>query len=155
MPSRRRTLAWGMALSCLSSTVLGGEPLVELWKLQSCGCCELWARHLELEGFRTQSHAVSDLGAIRTQLGVPPQLAGCHTARLADLVIEGHVPALAIRRLLAERPNWVHGLAVPGMPLGSPGMPASEPERYTVFLFGEGGRVARFLEFRGERLLRG
>lgn len=152
MPLARRAL-----LFAASSTVLVRAGLatdahpVEIWKLRGCGCCTLWSRHLEAEGFRTSTSEHTDLAPIRARLGIPEDLAGCHSARLGDLLIEGHVPALAIRRLLADRPAWVRGLAVPGMPLGSPGMPAPVPERYDVLAFGAAGRVEPFMTFSGEQ----
>lgn len=151
MPLARRALLAALAAVLAPRPGRAAEaPLVEVWKLRGCGCCTLWARHLEAEGFRTRTSEHADLAPIRTRLGVPEDLAGCHTARLGDLLIEGHVPAAAIRRVLADRPAWVRGLAVPGMPAGSPGMPAPEPERYEVLAFGE-GRVERFMTFVGER----
>ncbi len=140
------------------ATALGSFPrdravastLVEIWKLRGCGCCTLWARHLETHGFVTRTTEEADLAPVRAALGIPEALAGCHSARLDDLSIEGHVPALAIRRLLAARPSWVRGLAVPGMPAGSPGMPSPQPERYDVLAFGADGRAERFMTFVGE-----
>ncbi len=92
-----------------------------------------------------------DLDAVKTRLGVPPDLAACHTAQMAGYVVEGHVPALAVKRLLAEKPNAT-GLAVPGMPSGSPGMQGSTPEEYEVVLFGPAGRRS-FMRFRGDMVL--
>ncbi|MCS6877119.1 MAG: DUF411 domain-containing protein [Geminicoccaceae bacterium] len=150
LPRRRLLLALAGAALAAPGAVRAASGAIEIWKLRGCGCCDLWARHLEAEGFATRLREVTDLAPVRARLGVPPALAGCHSARLADLSIEGHVPALAIRRLLADRPPWVAGLAVPGMPEGSPGMPSPEPEVYEVFVFGRGGRVEPFLRFRGE-----
>ena len=92
-----------------------------------------------------------DPDSIRTRLGVPPDLAECHTAEVAGFVIEGHVPAAAVRRLLAERPN-AKGLAVPGMPVGSPGMEGGRPAPYTVVLFGADAQRP-FLRFVGDRVV--
>lgn len=152
MPLARRALLLA-ALSTLATRPGSATTArwVEIWKLRGCGCCTLWARHLEAEGFRTRTSELVDLAPIRARLGIPEDLAGCHSARLGDLLIEGHVPALAIRRLLADRPAWVRGLAVPGMPLGSPGMPAPVPERYEVLAFGAAGRVEPLMTFSGEQ----
>jgi hypothetical protein len=152
--ARRRLLVVTTFATALGSARPAGTAVpapVEIWKLRGCGCCTLWARHLEAEGFTTRTSEYDDLAPIRAALGIPETLAGCHSARLDDLLIEGHVPALAIRRLLAARPSWVRGLAVPGMPAGSPGMPAPKPERYDVLAFGTDGRVERFMTFSGER----
>ncbi len=146
---RRALLLAAAALAPLPAAA--APPLVEIWKLRGCGCCTLWARHLEAEGFATRTSEHADLAPIRSRLGIPEAIAGCHSARLGDLLLEGHVPALAIRRLLADRPGWVRGLAVPGMPAGSPGMPSAEPERYQVLAFDTTSRVEVFMTFVGER----
>jgi hypothetical protein len=92
-------------------------------------------RHLEKNGFVTSAVNIANLDAIKSQFGVPSELATCHTAQVGGYVIEGHVPAAAIKRLLLERPNAT-GLGVPGMPAGAPGMESDRPERYDVVLFG-------------------
>lgn len=96
------------------------QPTLEVWKDPNCGCCKDWITHLEQAGFRVRSHD-SGNAAARLRLGLPQRYASCHTALIAGYVIEGHVPAREIRRLLAEEPDAL-GLAVPGMPIGSPGM---------------------------------
>jgi hypothetical protein len=112
----------------------------------NCGCCVGWAEHLRASGFTVDVRDLTDLAPVKARLGVPSDLAACHTAEIGGYVIEGHVPASAIRRLLREKPQ-AKGLAVPGMPVGSPGMevPGSAPEEYTVILFGRERRdYARF-----------
>jgi hypothetical protein len=117
------------ALGALSATGLAAPialraqapaAWVEVWKSPTCGCCQDWIVHLEAHGFRVKAH---DLGntAARVRLKVPAHLGSCHTALVGGYAIEGHVPAADVRRLLKERPDAI-GLAVPGMPLGSPGM---------------------------------
>ncbi len=101
----------------------------------NCGCCSGWVQHLRDAGFTVRVEVTSDLGMIRTRLGVPMELAACHTAEVAGYLLEGHVPATAVKHLLAERPS-AKGLAVPGMPVGSPGMEGAQPQPYTVVLFG-------------------
>jgi hypothetical protein len=96
-------------------------PQIEVWKDPHCGCCADWIAHLESAGFVVRTHATGNTAA-RRHLGMPARYASCHTARVDGYVIEGHVPASEIRRLLAERPADALGLAVPGMPVGSPGM---------------------------------
>ena len=93
----------------------------------------------------------TDLDAVKTRLGVPADLAACHTAQVADYIIEGHVPAVALKRLLSEKPNAA-GLAVPGMPVGSPGMEGGTPQPYEVVLFGPAGRRT-YMRFLGDRAL--
>jgi hypothetical protein len=96
------------------------RPVVEVWKDPSCGCCREWIAYLEREGFSVTAHDTGNAAA-RRRLGMPAKYASCHTATVGGYVIEGHVPAEDIRRLLARRPDAL-GLAVPGMPVGSPGM---------------------------------
>jgi hypothetical protein len=107
----------------------------------SCGCCRAWAEHVRAAGFPIEVVESASVGRLKARLGVPQDLAGCHTAEVGGYVVEGHVPAAAIRRLLEERPAAT-GLAVPGMPVGSPGMEVegSSPEIYEVVLFGPSGR---------------
>ncbi len=97
-----------------------GVPQVEVWKDPNCGCCGDWVQHLVDNGFSVRIHDVGNTAA-RKRLGMPDALGSCHTARVAGYVIEGHVPAREIQRLLREKPDAL-GLAVPGMPVGSPGM---------------------------------
>lgn len=98
----------------------GPATWLEVWKSPSCGCCKDWVTHLEAHGFRVKVHDVGNAAA-RARLKVPMKLGSCHTALVGRYAIEGHVPAADIRRLLRERPDAI-GLAVPGMPVGSPGM---------------------------------
>lgn len=125
------------------------EDIVRAYKTLGCGCCELWAQHLRANGFACEMSVHPDLEAYKAELGVPEALRACHTAMIAGYLVEGHVPALALRRLLAERPA-IRGLAVPGMPAGSPGMPSDRPERYEVVAFDRDGRVLPFMAFVGE-----
>ena len=124
-------------------------PSVSVHKDPNCGCCSGWVTHLEKAGFPVTAHDTTRLNAVKSRLGVPAELAACHTAEVAGYVIEGHVPAAAIERLLAERPVAT-GLAVPGMPVGSPGMEGGEPETYEVVLFGRQGKRI-YARFRGDR----
>ncbi len=120
---------------------------VVLYKNPWCGCCEGWGRHMEAAGFTVRREDVEDLAPVKRMAGVPAVLEACHTAMVDGYVVEGHVPVAAVRRLLAERPAAL-GIAAPGMPPGSPGMPAPEPATYTVYLFGTDG-VSPLARFRG------
>ncbi|GAB4216913.1 MAG: DUF411 domain-containing protein [Rhodoferax sp.] len=114
----------GTLASTLSSvTWAQAKPVVEVWKSPTCGCCHDWIAHMQANGFNVQAHDVSeaDKAAQRRRLGMPAELGSCHTARVGGYTLEGHVPAADVQRLLRERPKAV-GLAVPGMPIGSPGM---------------------------------
>jgi hypothetical protein len=125
------------------------EPLITVHKDPSCGCCSGWVKHLQNAGFVTKVLDTKDIDAVKKRLGVPDDLAACHTAEIAGYVIEGHVPAPALSRFLAEKPNAT-GLAVPGMPIGSPGMEGGRPEKYDVILFGPDGRRT-YMSFIGEQ----
>ena len=101
---------------------------VDVWKSPTCGCCEAWIAHLRTTGFSVRAHDIADPATVRARLGVPPALASCHTATVDGYVIEGHVPAGDLARLLRERPR-LRGLAVPGMPPGASGMRESTGSR--------------------------
>ena len=125
-----------------AATAVAGGPTVTVYKSSTCGCCTKWMQHLERAGFTVVGHDVDDLAAIKRQQRVPPTLESCHTAIVDAYVVEGHVPADVIQRLLRERPKGVAGIAVPGMPAGSPGMeyPDARPQPYNVMAFRtEGG----------------
>ena len=149
MPSRRAVLVGlAAALAVGRSGSARGLPTVAVTKDPSCGCCAKWVDHLRQAGF-TVTVTEGPVTAVKARLGVPRELASCHTALVDGYVVEGHVPADAIKRLLAERPNGT-GLAVPGMPAGSPGMEVEgrDPATYAVILFGPEGRTA-FARYRG------
>ena len=128
-------------LPALAQAQPAGKPQVEVWKDPDCGCCKDWVTHLEANGFAVR---VNDVGntAARQRLGMPSQLGSCHTALVGGYVIEGHVPAREIQRLLREKPAML-GLAVPGMPVGSPGMDGaiygSRRDPYDVLLVSRDG----------------
>ncbi len=117
---RRRALLAAAALLPLASGAQYGTD-IEVYKTPTCGCCNDWVKHLQDNGFTVKAVNVPDTGPVRARFGMPPKYGSCHTAVIAGYVVEGHVPAREIRRLLAERPTAI-GLAVPEMPIGSPGM---------------------------------
>ena len=123
------------------------SPAILVHKDPNCSCCAGWVRHLKDAGFAVRVEETTNLQPIRKRLGVPADLAACHTAEVDGYVLEGHVPAAAVRRLLEQRPTAI-GLAVPGMPTGSPGMEGGTPQRYDVILFGANGRQS-FMHFLG------
>src|SRR5262245_29344514 len=114
--TRRDVLLAGAACALPPATLVAAEPLVRVHRDPSCGCCSGWVQHLQKAGFPTKVLDAKDLDAVKTRLGVPDVLAACHTAEFAGYVVEGHVPAVALKRLLAEKPD-VAGLAGPGMPV--------------------------------------
>lgn len=129
--------------SAMPRAVAKETPLVEVWRSASCGCCGAWVRHLRQSGLATRVHMVDDPSIIRRSLGIPDELGGCHTAKVGGYVIEGHVPASDIGRLLAERPA-ARGLAVPGMPPGSPGMDVPKSPPFEVLIVGLDGKSSVF-----------
>lgn len=122
------------------------ESQVEVYKSPWCGCCAAWVDHLERNGYTAIVHDVEDLSAIKQMAEVPQDLRSCHTAMIDGYVVEGHVPATAIDRLLTERPD-IHGLSVPGMPQGSPGMEGPNPIPFTVYSIGSDFEVEAYMEF--------
>ncbi|MEH2506708.1 hypothetical protein V1290_005519 [Bradyrhizobium sp. AZCC 1578] len=122
-------------------------PRILVHKDPNCTCCAGWVRHLEGAGFVVTAVETADLQPVKARLGVPADLAACHTAEADGYVLEGHVPAVAVRRLLKKRPTAT-GLAVPGMPVGSPGMEGGAPKPYDVVLFGPSGQQT-FMRFLG------
>lgn len=112
---------------------------IQVYKSPTCGCCKKWIAHLEQSGFRVKAHDVKDVVEYKIRYGVSPELGSCHTAIVDGYVIEGHVPASDIKRLLKEKPKAT-GLAVPGMPVGSPGMEMdNRKDRYDVLMFQKDG----------------
>lgn len=136
--ARRSLLGFGLAAAALPVSVVRAAqgPALQVWKDPSCGCCEGWVRHMRAAGFEATVHEVADLQAVKAVNGVPDKLQSCHTATVGGYVVEGHVPASDVRRLLAERPR-AKGLAAPGMPPSSPGMDIPGTP-YEVILFGGG-----------------
>ncbi len=128
----------------------GALPKVVVSKDPSCGCCGGWIYHMRKAGYAVEMIDTRDMASVKKRLGVPDDLASCHTAEIGGYVVEGHVPEPAIRRLLAEAPAAI-GIAVPGMPAGSPGMEAPGVRLlYDVILFGPSGR-RRYARFQGLR----
>src|SRR5260221_14236377 len=123
------------------------SPAILVHKDPNCSCCSGWVKHLKDAGFVVTVEETADLQPVRKRLGVPTDLAACHTAEVKGYVLEGHVPAAAVRRLLEKRPTAI-GLTVPGMPTGSPGMEGGTPKRYDVILFAKTGHQP-FMHFIG------
>ena len=118
-------------------------PTVLVYKTPTCGCCTKWVEHLQAAGFTVQTQHRDDLTPIRQAQKVPPTATSCHTALVGSYVVEGHVPAADIKRMLAEQPK-IKGLTVPGMPIGSPGMEGPAPEKYDTLAFTETGKITVF-----------
>lgn len=141
------TVLLGLALfvGAFKSESAHAEADIRVYKNASCGCCGKWVEHLEASGLVADVEDVDDVQPLKMQFGVPAELASCHTAKIGGYFIEGHVPVDAIKRLLAEKPD-IAGLAVPGMPIGSPGMemPGRAAEAYEVFAVDRSGRTSVF-----------
>jgi len=143
-----RTAAWiagglGAALiaGAIASRVGSASDVVMVYKTPTCGCCAKWVDHLRANGFIVTVEEMRDLKSLKARLGVPGDLESCHTATVGGYFVEGHVPASDVRRLLSEKPS-AKGIAVPGMPVGSPGMErGDEREPYQVVQVGDGGRT--------------
>ena len=116
-------------------------PGMTVYKSQWCGCCTQWVAHMRDNGFEVEVEEMNDLSPIKTRYGVTRELSSCHTAVVDGYVVEGHVPADLVKRLLRDRPDVV-GLAVPGMPIGSPGMEGPNKEAYNVLTFDDDGESA-------------
>lgn len=145
----RRGLLVGLATLPSFAAMAEALPKMVVTKDPSCGCCGAWIDHVSKAGFSAEVIESSEVNRLKTRLGVPQALASCHTAEVGGYVIEGHVPADAIKRLLAQKPQ-ARGLAVPGMPVGSPGMEVAgaENDTYDVILFGPAGQTS-FARYRG------
>lgn len=127
------------------------QTLITVFKTPNCGCCTLWAEHMQEHGFDVDVKSVSETRSLRAHLGIPDSLASCHTAVVGDYWVEGHVPADLISRLLADNPTDIEGIAVPGMPLGSPGMEAPDASTYEVVTLDDQGTVEVYETVQGSR----
>lgn len=126
--------------SAQAGQVVASNDTVVVYKTPTCGCCGAWVDHVREQGFPVVTHDLDDLSDIKRDLGVPAGRISCHTATVRGYTIEGHVPADLIRRMLDEQPA-IRGLAVPGMPMGSPGMEGLIKQDYDVLAFDSAGAV--------------
>lgn len=156
---QRRTLIRSavalLGAAVLHRTAFGqttSKPLVEVWKSPTCGCCKDWVKHLQDSGFEVKTHDVSETAkaSLRSKLGMAAKFGSCHTGLVGGYVVEGHVPAQDIRKLLTDRPTAI-GLSVPGMPIGSPGMDGPEyggrKDAYAVLLVQRDGSSIVFQQY--------
>ena len=135
-------MCFGSPPAAMASTA--GEEVV-VFRSAYCECCEAWESHIAEAGFVVQDHVAEDMDGIKEAMGVPADSASCHTARVSDYVVEGHVPAASIQRMLKERPE-IKGLAAPGMPMGSPGMEVDGmvADPFSVFSIANNGTMVEF-----------
>lgn len=149
---QRRTLMQAALLAVLPIPALAraaATPLVEVYKSAGCGCCEGWIEHLKANGFAVKAQDVGDTGVYRKKFGIPDDFGSCHTGLVQGYAVEGHVPAADIKRMLAEKPG-AKGLAVPSMPLGSPGMEGNRKNPYDVFLVKADGSTSVYRHYAGD-----
>lgn len=146
MPGPRLSALLVAGVIGLPALAVAAQPVIEVYKTASCGCCKKWVKHLEQNGFAVKAHDVSNPGEYREKFGIPQELGSCHSARVAGYALEGHVPAAEIKRLLASKPKAA-GLAVPAMPLGSPGMEGPRSDPYDVLLVGKDGKATVFKRY--------
>ena len=133
---------WASMLTDMSTQAKSNE--VTVYKSPTCGCCGKWIDHMKAAGFQVKVVDLDDLTEIKQASGVPMKLRTCHTGVVGNYAIEGHVPADVVKKLLAEKPAAA-GIAVPGMPIGSPGMEVgSQKDSYEVFLFDKTGKTTVF-----------
>jgi hypothetical protein len=138
-------LILAIAVTAVSAGGAGAQsaPAVAVFKTATCGCCAKWVEHLRASGFAPTATNVDDINAVKVKHNVPPAVQSCHTALVGGYVIEGHVPASDIKRLLKERPA-ISGIGVAGMPAGSPGMESPNPRQYVVLSFDAQGKTQVF-----------
>jgi len=154
MKSPVRLLALTTALATLVLTTAAvrtapsdaARPTITVYKDPSCGCCRNWIEHLIKHGYRVDAKDTPNMAEVKRTLGVPDAITSCHTALVNGYLIEGHVPAADIDRLLAKKPK-IAGLAVPGMPMGSPGMEGPRTQHYQVLSFDKSGKTAVFASY--------
>jgi hypothetical protein len=142
----RRFLA-PLAFTALASLLPAAQPVVQVYKTKTCGCCGKWVEHMRANGFTVNVTDVPNTQEYRQKYGVPENLMSCHTAVVGKYAIEGHVPAREIHRMLKEKPN-AKGMTVPGMPMGSPGMEqGGRVDNYSVLLFDSAGKTTEFAKY--------
>lgn len=152
----RRALMIGVAVaagagalgwSLLGLSEVADARTITVWKSSTCGCCGVWVAYMRGKGYRVNVNNVNDPDSIKRSLGIPGGLYSCHTAKIGNYIIEGHVPAAAVAKLLVQQPD-LKGIALPGMPSGSPGMDGPQGV-YRVFAFSADGSTRRFIDARG------
>ena len=147
----RPMLALSIAMLWSAPVLAATGTSIEVWKSATCSCCGNWVKHLEANGFAVKVNAAepSMLATLKRQAGISEKLASCHTAKIDGYVIEGHVPAADIKKLLAEKPAGVIGLTVPGMPMGSPGMEqGGRAQPYDTLAIMKDGKTKVFVSHR-------
>jgi hypothetical protein len=151
----RRALLGSAPLVTLAYVPASAQPAhIVVTKGTGCDCCDKWAKHLRDNGYVVTVTEIDDLDAVKVKFNIPEDLRSCHTGQMGDYLFEGHVPAVAIAYLLREKPQGMVGVAVPGMPVGAPGMEVkgAKLDEYSVILFGPAGRKT-WARFKGTQQL--
>lgn len=133
-----KLVSWVLAGFLIAPQLNAADIVV--YKSPTCGCCSAWIKHLQKNGFSVEMHDRNNMQLVKNSLGIPNHIQSCHTALVGDYIVEGHVPADDITRLLKEKPA-VKGVAVPGMPMGSPGMEGPRKDKYNVLTFEKNGKT--------------
>ncbi|EKO3407860.1 DUF411 domain-containing protein [Vibrio fluvialis] len=145
-----KTSSLGIALLAVLSSQAFATDVIN-HKSPYCGCCGEWSKHMQEQGFTVKEVLHKDMNGIKQKLGITPELASCHTAEIDGYVFEGHIPAEDIKAFLANPPKNAVGLAVPGMPMGSPGMEyGDQKDAYVVYTFNEKGQVFKYRQYQGK-----
>ena len=147
MNTRTAIFAVIVLMASLTGAAAAELPTMTVWKSPWCGCCGKWVAHMQAAGFKVVTKEVKALDKVKRLAGIPEPLQSCHTAEVGGYKIEGHVPAPDVKRLLKAKPK-VDGLAVPGMPSGSPGMENGERDPYDVLAFTRDGRTEVFASYK-------
>ena len=134
------SIALALSLSLMFSLSLKAQEN-EMFKNPGCMCCDKWAEHMIDNGFDVKITPSPDVAKLKDVLGIPPEVRGCHTSVIDGIIVEGHVPADLVQKLINERPEGVIGISVPGMPVGSPGMEGPYKEEYRVVVFDSKGKI--------------
>jgi hypothetical protein len=133
-------------LLSIQATAWAASPVVDVYKSATCGCCKEWIKHLEKNGFTVRAHEVDNPSDYREKFGIPQRFGSCHTGVVQGYALEGHVPAADIQRLLKQKPK-AKGLAVPAMPMGSPGMEGPRQDPYDVYLVKQDGNATIYKHY--------
>lgn len=141
--------AGGFGLAGAADGIAADEAQVVVYKTPYCGCCKLWIEQVEDAGLTVQAIDVDSTAGVQSEVGVPRMLRSCHTAKVGDYWVEGHVPPDLVAMLLEEQPDDVRGLSVPGMPMGSPGMEGPNPVTYKVIAMDAEGNMRIYAERQG------
>jgi hypothetical protein len=140
----RKTILGAIAFAALTLGAAAHAANMTVHRSPTCGCCIKWIEHVEKHGFTVKTVLTEDMPAVKKKLGIPATLMSCHTSIVGGYVVEGHVPAADIKRLLAQKPR-AKGIAVAGMPMGAPGMQHGDHHQpYSTMLIGKDGKATLF-----------